>query len=36
MMMLVMNFAILSELFTRTMGIFGASDKLVALMDYMP
>jgi ATP-binding cassette subfamily B (MDR/TAP) protein 1 len=36
MMMLVMNFAMLAEVFPRSMGIVGASDKIVALINYEP
>jgi ATP-binding cassette, subfamily B, bacterial MsbA len=36
MLMLVMNFAMLSMLFPQGMSMIGASDKVVALMDYLP
>lgn len=36
MMILVINFAMLSMLFPQGMSMIGASDKVVALMDYLP
>jgi hypothetical protein len=36
MMILILNFAMLSMLFPQGMSMIGASDKVVALMDYLP